>query len=281
MQARVLDLDGSAWAQPRLIEQVGTRPLALRDWGPSIRLACTWRGFHCFEKALASECQSASDVGPWLTFCGSGDFHHVSLALLRRLRTPCNLLVLDKHPDWMVGLPFLHCGTWVLHAAALPQVGCVYHVGGDLDFDNAYRWLAPWRRLRRGSIRVIPAIRSFPWRAELAARPLYVSLDKDVLSQAEAPANWDSGWLSSREVFAVIDAFASACGQRLAGMDVVGDWSEVRVRGLWRRGLHWAEHPALQINPQTSGALHERLNLAVLRAAGDWTGASGPVPLAV
>src|SRR5262249_9849025 len=147
-----------------------------------------------------------------VTLYGSGDFHHVSLALLRRLRQPVNLLVLDNHPDWMRGVPFLHCGTWLYHAARLPQVVRIFHVGGDVDFDNYYRPMAPWQMLQSGKITVIPARRRFsrggwasipheplrretapvaseqwlegliePFRVDLAARPLYVSVDKDVL----------------------------------------------------------------------------------------------------
>src|SRR5205823_6657374 len=109
-----------------------------------------------------------------ITFCGSGDFHHVSLALVRRLAGPFNLLVVDNHPDWMRGIPLLHCGTWLYHAARLPQLRRVFHAGGDVDFDNYYRWLAPWPLLRADKVRVFPARRPFrrgPW-ARVANEPL-------------------------------------------------------------------------------------------------------------
>src|SRR5262249_11516093 len=120
--------------------------------------ACSFARFRRFERALADLPELE---GPVLTFYGSGDFHHLSLALVRRLRQPFNLLVLDKHPDWMRGLPFLHCGTWLYHAARLPHVRRIFHVGGELDSDTAYRWLAPWPLLRSGKIPVFPAIRRF------------------------------------------------------------------------------------------------------------------------
>jgi hypothetical protein len=304
MQPRILDLDGSLLAQDALLRRISTPPLPVRSWAPRIRLACRWAVFRAFEAGLRELVGLASDPEPCLSFCGSGDFHHVSLALLRRLRTPCNLLILDKHPDWMRGLPFLHCGTWLYHAAALPHVGRIFHVGGELDFDNRYHWLAPWRWLRSGKITVLPAARRFqgrrwsriahqplrsepdtpadgkrverlidPFRKELAARPLYVSLDKDVLAASEAPANWDSGRLQGAEVLQVVGAFAAAAGGRLAGVDVVGDWSPVQVCGLFRQALHWTEHPALWVDDRGAAALHERLNLAVLQAAAAWCGA--------
>src|SRR5262249_42713429 len=157
------------------------------------------------------------NCGPAVTFYGSGDFHHVSLALIALQRQPLNLLVLDNHPDWMRGVPFLHCGTWLYHAAQLHQVVRIFHVGGEVDFDNYYQWMAPWNFLHSGKIVVIPAIRAFersawksikheplraspesecdidrlhnlinPYRSELAAFPLYISLDKDVMTREES-----------------------------------------------------------------------------------------------
>jgi hypothetical protein len=298
LQARVLDLDGAVCRQEGLLRCVRPDVLPLQGWGPRIRLACGWRTFRAFEKQVEELLGPGREAHPWLTFLGSGDFHHVSLALLRRLRTPCNLLVLDKHPDWVRGVPLLHCGTWLYHAAALPHVGRVFHVGGDLDFDNRYRWLAPWPLLRSGKITVVPAVRRFrgrQWsgiaheplrqpphepagrervwrcleqhRAELAARPLYISLDKDVLSADEAAVNWDSGRLVKSEVLEVLNAFRSVAGS-LAGLDVVGDWSPVRVRGLLRRALHWIEHPLLGMDPRAAAALNEDLNLDLVTALG-------------
>src|SRR5205085_5166162 len=129
--------------------------------GPRIRLGCSFGRFRLFERALAATLADEEDVGPALTFYGSGDFHHVSLALLRRLPGPCNLLVLDNHPDWMRGVPFLHCGTWLYHAARLPHVERVFHVGGNVDFDNYYQCMAPWPLLISGKISVYPGVRRF------------------------------------------------------------------------------------------------------------------------
>jgi hypothetical protein len=99
-----------------------------------------------------------------------------------------------------------------------------------------------------------------PFRKELAALPLYVTLDKDVLTAAEAPVNWDSGLLVKSEVLELLRAFRQAA-PALAGMDVVGDWSAVRIQGLLRKVFHWTEHPATEVDPSAATALNERLNL--------------------
>src|SRR5262249_45277918 len=140
MTVRILDLDGAVVAQPQVRAQTSC-VLPLRHWGPRLRLACSFADFATFERDLARLLGGTHDRRAAVSFVGSGDFHHVSLALLRRQSRPFNLLVLDNHPDWMRRVPLLHCGTWLAHAARLPSVRRIFHVGGEVDFDNAYRWL--------------------------------------------------------------------------------------------------------------------------------------------
>ena len=305
MQTRILDLDGSLIRQELLIQRSQATILSLADWGPSVRLACRHGSFRRFQDRLSQLTGTDHDSGPFLSFLGSGDFHHISLALLRRLRGPCNLLVIDNHPDWMRGIPLLHCGTWLYHAAQLSGVRRIFHIGGDVDFDNAYRWLAPWSMLRSGKIVVLPGRRRFqgrhwsriehgslrrcpdepagreaiedwlaPFRADLAGLPLYISFDKDVLTASETAVNWDSGYLRTREALNVAQAFLDAAEGRLAGMDVVGDWSPVRVRGLFRRFLDWTEHPPLTIDPKQATRRNEALNLLLHDRFGTLEGAA-------
>jgi arginase family enzyme len=295
MQTRIFDLDDSLVRQQQLVRQAHAEVVPLQDWGPSLRLACSHGSFRRFSDRLTQLLDGEHDTRPFLNFIGSGDFHHISLALLRRLREPCNLLVIDNHPDWMRGIPFLHCGTWLYHAARLPLVERIFHVGGEVDFDNAYRWLAPWSLLERGQIVVAPARRRFrgrrwarvehrplschsdkaatresiedwlaPFRADLAVRPLYISLDKDVLRASEVVVNWDSGHLTTPEVLAVLEAFVSAAGGTLAGIDVVGDWSPVRLDGLFRGLFHWMEHPGLTVDAEQATRRNETWNLRLL-----------------
>jgi hypothetical protein len=295
MRLHVLDLDGSITAQQALLRRHAPSVSSLQALAPCIRLSCTHRAFGAFEAAALTGMPDSG--GPVATFYGSGDFHHVSLALLRRLREPFNLLVIDNHPDWMRGLPFLHCGTWLHHAARLPHVRRVFHVGGDVDFDNYYQPLAPWKLVRSGRITVIPAVRKYsrgrwantpheplrvksnvpanrsrvqalldPLRAELASRPLYVSVDKDVMTAEDAVVNWDSGHLRLKEVTIVLEEFVAAAGGRLLGMDVVGDWSPVRVRGWMRRLFHVTMHPTQVITAKEAARRNEKTNLALLDA---------------
>ncbi len=299
MDLRILDLDGGLTVQPSLRRQ---RPAVVpcQGWGPRIRLGCSFGRFRRFERSLAL--RLGTEDAPPLTFIGSGDFHHVSLALVRRVRGPFNLLVIDNHPDWMRRIPFLHCGTWLWHASRLPNLRRIFHAGGDVDFDNRFRHLAPRAALKSGRVVVLPAVRRYRrgvWRvvphtplrenpdepltagrldellrphfADLAGCPLYVSLDKDVMTAADAVVNWDSGHLGLAEVRTLLHGFIHAAGARLAGMDVTGDWSTVTVRGWLRRFFHMTEHPALEVAPHEALTLNDRANqflLETLAAAG-------------
>jgi hypothetical protein len=289
---RVLDLDGSLPPQEPLRGGQSSPPVDFRLWGPRIRMACGLRTFQAFADHVATALEP--DDRPKFVLFGSGDFHHVTLALLQRLTRPFHLLVLDKHPDWVRGVPFLHCGTWLTRALRLPNLGRVFHVGGDLDFDNHYAPFAPWRELLSGRIRVIPARRSFrgfgwnrisheplltdsgepladrlarllqPDCRDLAARPLYVTLDKDVLTADTAVVNWDSGYLSLNHVLTVLDVFTSAAGGRFAGADLLGDWSPVRMSGWGRRLLDLTEHPPLVIDPAEAADRNRRTNQGII-----------------
>ena len=310
----VLDLDGSVaaqhfWsnAQPPTLDlrtlgpKESSRPrrlcrrLDLRTWGPKIRLCCGMGKFRAFQRYLDVFFPfGAGPDEPNLIFYGSGDFHHVSVALCRRVRGPFNLLVIDKHPDCMRRLPFLHCGNWLWHACRLPNLQKVFHVGGDMDFDNGWRRLLPWREIRAGKIVVFPARRTFTvgqWRrvahqplraegqtpaspqrvsellrphlADLAKCPLYISLDKDSMAAAQAVVNWDSSCLTLAEILAVLDGFLAAAPS-VAGMDVVGDWSPPRIGGLLRRALAAIEHPHDKVDPAAAQAVNEATNQALV-----------------
>lgn len=289
----VLDLDGGVAGQ-RFRPDAPPPTLDLRTWGPKIRLCCGMGTFRKFQRDLDAALPEARPGKPGLIFYGSGDFHHVSLALCRRVRGPFNLLVIDKHPDCMRRLPFLHCGNWLWHTVRLPNLQKVFHVGGDMDFDNGWRHLLPWREIRAGKIVVFPARRTFEvgqWRrvahqplraegqtpatpqrvsellrphlADLAKCPLYISLDKDSMAAAQAVVNWDSSCLSLVEILAVLDNFVAAAPS-LAGMDVVGDWSPPQIDGLLRRALASIEHPHDKIDPATAQTINEATNRTLL-----------------
>ena len=148
MRIRVFDLDGSITAQDRVLRLFRPDVFDLRRWGPRLRLGCAWKRFYRFERQLDRLVGARESLDSCVSLLGSSDFHHLSLAFLRRVRHPFNLLVLDKHPGWLRGVPILHHDTWLNHASRLGNVRRIFHLGGDAHFDNALRWLAPKKQLQ-------------------------------------------------------------------------------------------------------------------------------------
>ncbi len=293
MRVRVIDLDGSVTSQERLIRAFRPEVIDMRRTGPSLRLACRWSRFFRFEQRLDRLIDH--DAGPAIHLLGSGDFHHLTLALLRRINQPFNLLVLDNHSDWVGGSPMLHCGSWLNHAAKLHNVRRIFHVGGDRGFDNRTRWLAPTDALRSGKIVTLPAVRTFntgfwkhtphqplrarpeaiidserledvisPYLDDLDRWPLYVSLDKNVLWLPESITNWDAGHLDMQEVREVLQFFLKASSDELAGMDIVGDWSEVQTRGIIQHLIHSMSHPKRAVDADQASLCNEHTNITLL-----------------
>ncbi len=293
MHVRVMDLDGSVSSQQRLLRSFRPEVIDMQPLGPSLRLACRWSRFFRFEQRLDRVIDR--DSPPAVHLLGSGDFHHLTLALLRRINQPFNLLVLDNHSDWAGGVPFLHCGTWLNHAAKLQNVRRIFHVGGDRNFDDWKRWLAPTGALQSGKIVSLPAVRSFksgfwknlphqplrarpesminadrledvlwPYLDDLDRWPLYVTLDKNVLWLPESIANWEAGQLDLQEIREVLQFFLKASSDELVGMDIVGDWSEVRTRSAMQHLIHRWSHPKKTIDANQALMCNEHTNIALL-----------------
>ena len=75
----------------------------------------------------------------------------------------------------------------------------------------------------------------------------------------------------------MLDGFTAAADGRLAGMDVVGDWSPVHVQGWFRKMFHLTEHPPLDIDPDYANHVNQCVNLRLLaERAGAPAAASRP-----
>lgn len=269
----VLDIDDSVGPLP------GECRLPLHDWQEAVRFGCGLPRFRRFADLLDARMPAFGAHGP--VFMGSGDFHHLSGPLVARCiaargftaQRPLRIVVLDNHPDNM-RFPFgIHCGSWVRHAALLPQVSQVHVVGitsGDIGRGHAWEnYLQP---LRTGKLRywstgvdtrwsrwlgLDAAFRGFPdgdalveaLCATLAAdpQPTYLSIDKDAFAPDVVRTNWDQGVLRADHADAVIGALRG----QMAGSDVTGDVSSYRYTTAWKRWLSAGDGQQTEIAPDT------------------------------
>jgi hypothetical protein len=117
-----LNTDSSVSQQPQVLAQIGVEA-NLTALGQRLRL---WIDDELALCALRCEINLLRKkyATPWLTFLGSGDFHHLTLALLDSLpiKEPLTLVLIDNHPDWFCENPTCHCGNWVSGVLALSWV---------------------------------------------------------------------------------------------------------------------------------------------------------------
>ena len=285
----ILDFDRSVGALP------GATRIDLADWQEAIRFGCGLRRFRDITQVINDRLPANSDC----VFLGSGDFHHLTWPLVERhcARGSFDVIVFDNHPDNM-RFPFgVHCGSWVRKVASLPFVAHV-HVAGisSADVSAAHAWenhLTPLRRRKltywtigvdtrwAARLGLAHAFRNFDTRAALldrfldeqrgAAHPVYLSIDKDVLSADVARTNWDQGLLLDTDLFAAIEALRG----RLFASDITGDVSAYRYATWWKRKLSaFDEQP--DIDPTQLAAWQAQqhaLNLCLLeRIANSRTG---------
>ncbi|MBS7816888.1 arginase family protein [Wohlfahrtiimonas chitiniclastica] len=229
----------------------------LSSWQEAIRFGSSLKTYQQLSHYLARILPSNYGT----VFMGSGDYHHISTLLIERMPIdePFDVVIFDNHPDNM-RFPFgIHCGSWVAHIAKLPQVHHIHVLGitsNDIGIAHSWenhlrplygdkltywsmkvntRW-AQWMGLKK-------AFQSFETGDDLihtflqmqanSTRPVYLSIDKDALSDQVVQTNWDQGILEARHMMAVIDAIKP----RLIGSDVTGDVSEYTYQTGWKRLL--------------------------------------------
>lgn len=157
-----------------------------------------------------------------LHFIDSGDYHYLTLFFLERIKEPFSLLLFDHHSDCMesaFGGSLLTCGSWVLHALRrLPMLKKVI-LAGPADEDGTAELLSGDERILWLTEEELPEHME-QLEKDLQLYPVYLSLDKDVLSAAEAATDWSQGNMTLDGIFEVVKLLKPS---RLLGMDVCGE----------------------------------------------------------
>ena len=133
-------------------------------------------------------------------FIDSGNYHYLSLLWLSKITTPFNLVLFDHHPDNQPPSfgQITSCGGWVLEAEeTLPCLKNVYTYGVGEETP----------------IEEIPT-----------DLPLYISIDKDALSEACSITDWDQGNMPLEELLKSLETIYS--NHEIIGVDICGDSGE-------------------------------------------------------
>lgn len=273
------------------VHLTSAQTIELTAWQESIRFGSSMKNFDILRQALNH--QMPDQYGP--VFVGSGDYHHITLLLLERLlakqsnsligasaeQKPIDLIVFDNHPDNM-RFPFgIHCGSWVFHAAKLPQIRHIHVIGitsNDIGFahaiENHFRPLYR-NKLTYWSMQVNTQwasyiglkkafksfaspdllIESFLQTVKNETNNLYLSIDKDAFSTEVIQTNWDQGILEEDHLWQVIDGLKP----RIIAADITGEVSEYHYQTPWKRFLSKLDQQA-PIPQESLTALQQQQN---------------------
>ena len=143
--------------------------------------------------------------GQELHFIDSGNYHYLSLLWLKKINQDFNLVLFDHHPDNQPPSfgQIISCGGWVLDASdSLPHLKGVYSYGVGQE--------------------VLP--QDIP-----KDLPVYISIDKDVLSQDFAITDWDQGDMSLDAMLDLLKIIFD--NHKILGIDICGESSEYALDG--------------------------------------------------
>jgi len=285
MEIVAYDFDGSLTLQQALLQADGIH-LSLqpmRQFEHSVRL---WASSATFKK-MAHALRPPSSK-PRFSLIGSGDYHHVSLALIDQCQGPLTVVLFDNHPDWMQPPQKFHCGTWVYSLARLPQVQRIVIIGlesGDIEGDHFKQ--GDMESYQQGKIVLLPyqpvQVNAFSAKLKSSLQQdllagiaevlthiptdnVYISVDKDCLRTEDARTNWEQGSMPLSTVTAIIQALSAR--KQIVGADTVGDFSPVRFHSplKWiasyfdrRENPHEQRQVASLINATTNARLIQAL----------------------
>lgn len=141
-----------------------------------------------------------SEIAPYspggLHFIDNGNYHYMTGLFLTYVKEEFDLIHFDHHSDDQKpafgGLR--SCGSWVY------------------DLKNENTFLRNYLLIRESA-----DMKKY----EPSDRPLYISVDKDVLSEEVLKTNWDQGEMTEEEFFGIFNDLIKK--RRILGIDVCGE----------------------------------------------------------
>lgn len=155
-------------------------------------------------------------------YIDNGNHHYMTKLWLEKITTPFCLVVFDHHSDMEKPLftDILSCGSWIIDSLKdCDQLKRVILVGlsseqvAAIEPDFLARVICvPDRQMLLEDV-FIPSL--------CLNLPVYLSLDKDVLSVKELQTTWDQGSMTQAELHYFLQLLLSSV--KLLGVDICGD----------------------------------------------------------
>lgn len=183
------------------------------------------------DEAVATATNTSATSTPGIHFFDNGNYHYMSKLWTDRVQEPFDLIVFDHHPDMQPPRfeGILSCGGWIKevldHNKFVQNVivtGVADHlieeIREDLSQANATEILNRVTFIRESEIVTLSShISHFT----SLSSSLYISIDKDALSTAEAATNWDQGSLTFGQLAKTLKVLAE--NRKILGIDICGE----------------------------------------------------------
>ncbi|MCR4798064.1 MAG: arginase family protein [Lachnospiraceae bacterium] len=174
-------------------------------------------GTNCYcDDAAAEEIRKRIQTLPYegVHFLDSGNYHYLSYFWMEKIDVDFALVLLDHHTDMQPpGFgDILSCGGWIFNARRnLKHLKRVYLV------DVAEHLVKELGELPED---VVYVDRQQALDTDFGDLPVYLSIDKDVLSADEVKTDWDQGDMTLPEMLKILDVVVSG---DLLGVDICGE----------------------------------------------------------
>ena len=177
-------------------------------------------------KYLLNEIKNTGELSA-LHFLDSGNYHHLSRLYIDLIKQPFNLIVYDNHTDMQFSAfgNILSCGSWIADAyKTCENIHNIIIIGANEQYIQDCEF--------KNDDKIIFADSIFDVKIAENNLPIYISVDKDVLSKEEFASDWDQGKMSVitliKELKHLIKNF-KILGTDICGEPVIDDYYNISL----------------------------------------------------
>ena len=181
-------------------------------------------------KASAATSHTTNTTG--IHFFDNGNYHYMSKLWTDRVQEPFDLVVFDHHPDMQPPRfeGILSCGGWILEVLknnsfvqSVTLIGVADHlvdeIREELSASNNAAVLDRVKFIRESELK--SELATLGAQIAKSSASVYISIDKDSLSTAEAATNWDQGSLTFDQLASTLTTLAQ--NHKILGIDICGE----------------------------------------------------------
>ena len=166
-------------------------------------------------KYLLNEIKNTGELSA-LHFLDSGNYHHLSRLYIDLIKQPFDLIVYDNHTDMQFSAfgNILSCGSWIADAyKTCKNIHNIIIIGANEQYIQDCEF--------RNDDKIIFADSIFDVQIAGNNLPIYISIDKDVLSVEEFASDWDQGKMSVINLTEELKHLIKNC--KILGTDICGE----------------------------------------------------------